>query len=440
MVYVCGHQNPDTDSIVAAIAYAQLRGEGTQAVRLGELSPETRFVLDRFSFEYPLLMMSARTQMSDIDIDQPMTVTENTTITEAWEFMKQRQIITLFVVDENMQLIGIISPGDIADSVLRTVYTPNLGDMSLSQLCEKLQNGEHCVRELMTKDKLVTFNINETLDDVRSKMLMTRFRSYPVTDDQKRVIGSVSRFHLIKHKRKQFVLVDHNEKSQSVPSIEQADIIEIIDHHRLGDIQTGSPVFFRNEPVGSTTTIIAGMFQEVSKTPSKSLAGLMLAGILSDTVLYKSPTCTEKDKRMAAWLSEIAGVEDQKLGRELFAAFDAELLSHTPRQIFFHDFKEYLLGGKKVGIGQITVWSSQSIPTAEIQAFIHKLRASERFDLLIFMQTEIVKEGTLFVYSCDDYDLLRRTFGIEPDKKPFFITGMMSRKKQVVPAIRAVLA
>jgi len=252
------------------------------------------------------------------------------------------------------------------------------------------------------------------------------------------VVGSVSRYHLYHHKRKQFVLVDHNEKCQSVPGIEQAEILEVIDHHKLGDI-TGASVMFRNEPTGSTNTIVASMFIERGETPGPALAGLMLSGILYETLLYKSPTCTEKDRRMAAWLSEIAGMDDLKLGREMFSAFEDDLRAQDVSQIFFHDFSEYLINGKKIGIGQIKVWNSKNLPSAGVHAFMNNIRRDERFDLLIFMQTEVVREGTLFLASCSSGELLKRSFGVNPSNGRFFLPGIMSRKKQVIPSITRAL-
>ncbi len=439
MVFVCGHQNPDTDSIVAAIAYARLKEQGTaQAVRLGELSPETRYVLERFSFQAPPLLTNARTQIKDIDIDYSPSVPPDTAVSAAWEIMKAGGIITLLVTDRKNRLLGIVSPGDIAEAVLREVFSGSRHDTALEQLRQHLAGGALTVDDIMKKSGLITFTPEDYVDQVRSHMLATRYRAYPVLDRDGCVVGVISRFHLIHHRRKQLILVDHNEKSQSVPGLEHAEILEIIDHHRLGDIQTGAPMFFHNEPVGSTTTIVAGMFHEAGKCPPPDLAGLMLAGILSDTVLYKSPICVDKDRRMAAWLSDLSGIDDRALGRELFHAFDAQLQNRTPQQFFFHNFKEYTLGGKKIGIGQITVWSTDAVPLQAIQSYMHSLRASERFDLLLFMQTEVVRGGTLFLHSCGDPELLHRCFGVEGGK-PFFLAGTMSRTKQILPVLSKAL-
>jgi manganese-dependent inorganic pyrophosphatase len=167
---------------------------------------------------------------------------------------------------------------------------------------------------------LVSFHLNERVDDVKDIVLKYRHPSYPILDENEQVVGILTRYHLLRPKRKRVVLVDHNEVRQSVPGLDQAEILEIIDHHRLADIQTGGPIYVRNEPVGSTNTIIASMFQDRGLMPSAGLAGMMAAAILSDTVMFKSPTCTERDIRTAERMARIANVSLDELGRAIFSA------------------------------------------------------------------------------------------------------------------------
>ena len=158
------------------------------------------------------------------------------------------------------------------------------------------------------------------MDDVRETMLKHRYSTYPILDAQERVVGVLSRYHLLRPRRKRVVLVDHNEAAQSVPGLEEAEILEIIDHHRLADIQTANPIYVRNEPVGSTNTIIASMFQDRGLMPSANMAGMMAAAILSDTVMFKSPTCTERDIRTAERMARIANISLDELGKMIFSA------------------------------------------------------------------------------------------------------------------------
>ena len=172
----------------------------------------------------------------------------------------------------------------------------------------------------MEKKEIVAFRLGDYLDDVREIMLKSRYRSYPVLNGENKVVGTISRFHLLRPRRKRVVLVDHNEAAQSVPALDQVEILEIIDHHRLADIQTTAPIRVRNEPVGSTNTILTAMYQERGVVPSAQIAGIMAGAILSDTVMFKSPTCTKRDIAMAERLARIAGVSLEEIGHELYAA------------------------------------------------------------------------------------------------------------------------
>ena len=176
------------------------------------------------------------------------------------------------------------------------------------------------ISRICRTDDLEAFHLSDFVDDVKEVVLKSRHRSYPILDENDKVVGTLSRFHLIKPRRKRVVLVDRNEAAQSVPGLEQADILAIIDHHRLADIQTGGPIYFRNEPVGSTATIIASMYQERGLMPSQKLAGLMAAAIVADTVMFKSPTATPRDHRMAERMARIANISLDELGREIFSA------------------------------------------------------------------------------------------------------------------------
>lgn len=524
-IYICGHQNPDTDSIVAAISYAELKrllGEhGAKAVRLGTITPETSYVLERFGIEPPMLMKSARTQVRDIAFDMPPTVSASLPLRKVWETMSANRTKTMPVVSDEGKLLGVCTSGDISDYDLKVVFsedgiqtsTQNLNTTLAGRLIcgsegvvtggihialndadfhrhtgillaewregiEKLAANARAscvilchahsaeaeqgitrviatphdlfraarlaaqsppVSEIMRAENLITFTLDDYLDDVRAKLLSSRYRSYPILNNEGRVAGAISRIHLINNSKKRMVLVDHNERSQAVSGLEQADIVEIIDHHRLGDLQTGKPMYFRNEPVGSTTTIIASMYQESGQKPSPEMAGLMLAGIVSDTVIFRSPTCTEKDRHNAQWLASIAELDVYELGQELFHALDAQLDELTAEQLFFHDFKEYSLGGKKVGVSQITCWSAHKLQTPAMREFMENLFIHERFDILLFIQTEIEREGSLVLHFSQDDEVLTRAFGVADTSDDFFLTGVMSRKKQVIPALSRVL-
>ncbi|MDD2533129.1 MAG: putative manganese-dependent inorganic diphosphatase [Eubacteriales bacterium] len=296
------------------------------------------------------------------------------------------------------------------------------------------------IKVFMKSEKLMVFSATDFVDDVRESMLSTRFRSYPVVDSDNRVLGTISRFHLLQSGRKKVMLVDHNERSQAVRGIEQAEILAIIDHHRLGDVQTYAQVYFRCEPVGCTSTIIAGMFFERNLVPDPPIAGLMLSAILSDTQLFKSPTCTSKDVQMAEKLAVLADVNLKSHGHELFRA-SSNLYDKTPKEMFFLDFKEFFLGDYKIGVSQINCLDGAELAdkTAAIPKLMDDLVEAQRFDLLLFMETDILKEGTQLYYSGRLRRELAQAFNLDPEDikavKSFFLPGVMSRKKQVIPAL-----
>lgn len=296
------------------------------------------------------------------------------------------------------------------------------------------------IKVFMKSDKLMVFKAEDFVDDVRESMLSTRFRSYPVVDSDDRVIGTISRYHLLQPGRKQVMLVDHNERSQAVRGIEQAEILAIIDHHRLGDVQTYAQVYFRCEPVGCTSTIIASMFFERNLVPAAPIAGLMLSAILSDTQLFKSPTCTSKDVQIAEKLAVLADVNLQSHGRELFRA-SSNLYDKTPKEMLFLDFKEFFLGDYKIGVSQINCLDGAELAdkTAEIPKLMDELVEAQRFDLLLFMETDILKEGTQLYFSGRLRRELAQAFNLDPEDlagtNNFFLPGVMSRKKQVIPAL-----
>ena len=268
-------------------------------------------------------------------------------------------------------------------------------------------------------------------------MLKNRYRSYPVLDREDRVVGTISRYHLLQPRRKRIVLVDHNEVGQSVAGLDQAEVAAIIDHHRLADVQTGYPVFVRNEPVGSTNTIIATMFQENGLMPGEKLAGLMAAAIVSDTVMFKSPTTTPRDRRMAERLAKIAGLDLDKLGQEVFSASStgkaADVLLKT-------DLKEFNLGDHILMISQITTIDSPTVVSRkeELLAEMEKLKQDRKADMVLLMITDVLREGTELLF-IGDGEIIKQALDLRDiGKDHVFIPGLVSRKKQLVPALTAL--
>ncbi|MBR0436152.1 MAG: putative manganese-dependent inorganic diphosphatase [Clostridia bacterium] len=530
-VYVTGHKNPDTDSIISAIAYAALMNAlGDRryiAARLGTVSDETTAILERFGVPAPQRIYNVRTQVRDLNFDRPPVLSRAVTVHRAWEAMLSdtREIPALPVADDEGGLRGMVSAGDIAAFDLASSENMQLKDIPLFNIVSNLDgqlwggnsaltalSGElkialpeadpervqlrrdmilvtgsdpailrraieakvACVvvsnapfdpsvaesaddtlfittpfdayraarliiqsvpveRALPDKDK-VAFHLDDYLDDVRDQTLKSRFRSYPILDENDRVVGTLSRFHLLRPNRKQVVLVDHNELSQSVDGLNEAEILAIIDHHRLADVQTGAPIYVRNEPVGATCTIVASMFQERGVMPNPQLAGLLAAGIVSDTIYFKSPTATPRDRLMAERMAAIANVTLADLGRAIFSPSASR--ETDPEKLLLSDFKHFEIEGHKLGIGQISCIDSAELLERR-DAFLEameRVRAARSFDMLLLMLTDVLKEGTVLL-CCGGTDTVEEAFNVKVVDNTAFLPGVLSRKKQIVPAL-----
>lgn len=292
-------------------------------------------------------------------------------------------------------------------------------------------------KRIMKTENLITICVDDYADDVKDIFYNTRYRSYPVVDNNCVVVGMISKEHLMKNcSTKKVVLVDHNDFAQSIPGLKQATILEIIDHHKLGDIETCGPLYMRSEPVGSSATVVATIYEEKGIVPSKEMAGVMLCAILSDTVLFKSPTCTQRDKDMADKLAKIAGENIEELGNDLFTA-GSTLVKEGPEAMLFKDFKEFNISGNRVGIGQITIWDIDLVTPvqAEIKDLMQKQIANNDYDMILFMETSIKTESTNLVCAGKYEKTVEAAFGLPIENAEVFLPGVMSRKKQIVPQI-----
>ena len=533
-IFVTGHRNPDTDSIVSAMAYAALQNalgkRRHTAGRLGNLNDESKRILDRFGFEPPMLIKNVRTQVRDLDFDTPPVLNAGVTVARAWSILSgDARIAAIPIANADGTLYGMLSSGDVANYDMQTVTDPFIRDVPLFNLLAAIEGkilndpgedvdaitgevvlalpkganqhlfaGEDCIavcgdqpevirwalesnihclilceaelpEELRTiptrtcvistpidafrvarqifqaipiarisrNSKLECFHLTDYLDDVREVVSKSRYRCYPILDENDKVVGTLSRYHLIKPRRKQVVLVDHNESAQSVPGLEQAELLGIIDHHRLADIQSANPIFFRNEIIGSTTTIVAEMYQEKGLMPSPQMAGLMCAAILSDTVIFKSPTATPRDRAIAERLARIGGVTTEELGKFIFSAGLGE--GKTAKDLMYADFKDFHIAGHYLGVGQITCVDSVEMldRKEEFLAEMHRATAEKGYDVMIVMLTDVLLEGTqiIFLGSADD---ISQAFGVEPKGNTLFLPHVMSRKKQVIPMLSAL--
>ena len=309
----------------------------------------------------------------------------------------------------------------------------------------RLINQSMPISYFMTREHLITFNSDDYIDEIREVMASKRHRDFPILDKDGRYLGMISRRNLLGAKGKQVILVDHNEKNQAVAGIENAEILEIIDHHRLGTIQTMSPGFFRNQPLGCTATIIYQMYQEAGIKVEPKIAGLLCSAIVSDTLLFRSPTCTPVDEMAARALADIAGIDIEKYAMEMFSA-GSNLKDKSDEEIFYQDFKRFTSGKVTIGVGQITSLNGGELDKLKgrMEAFMEKALENNGLDMIFFMLTNILTETTELI--CEgqgalqlagkafhqDIELLEEEGLKEPVLR---LPGVVSRKKQLIPEL-----
>ena len=540
VIYVTGHKNPDSDSICAAYAYAEFKNKigdiETIACRLGNVNQETQYILDYFNAEAPQLLKTVKLKVEDLQFDNISPVSPELSLKTAWTIMRDKNIKTLPVADENDHLLGVLAVSNLTscymdiwdnrilaksnttlDNIIDTLsakasyINENLttfpgkivvsamqpdtmtghieeGDIAIVGDREEAQAEliklnvslmivtggyapsqniielakEHGVTVIVTqhdsfttsrllvqsipvgyvmvKENIVSFTTDDLVDDIKGIMTETRFRSYPVLDQNGRVVGTVSRYHLISNHKKKVIQVDHNERGQSVDGLEDAEIVEIIDHHRVADIQTNNPIYFRNEPVGSTSTIVAKCFFENGIRPSRKAAGLLCGAIISDTLLFRSPTCTPQDQYTCKKLAEIADINIEKFAKEMFKA-GTSLKGKTVEQIFNSDFKPFTIEDTKVGIAQVNTMDIEGfMPLKEEMLNYMDQKAKEAgLDMVMLLLTDILNEGSEILVTGAKPEIVEKAFKVTLENNGAFLPGVLSRKKQVVPPVTNVI-
>lgn len=297
------------------------------------------------------------------------------------------------------------------------------------------------VEYVMIKGDIKTFSTDDTLDYMKEVMSETRYRGYPVIDLNNRCVGSISRFALLKGLRKKVILVDHNERGQSIPGIEEADILEIVDHHRVADIQTVGPLLFRGEPLGSTATIVTKMFDELDVEMPSHIAGLLLGAVVSDTLLFKSPTCTPVDTKIAKKLAEIAGVDIQEFAMEMFKA-GTSLVGKTVDEIFNQDFKKFSFDNLQVGVAQVNSMDIEGfLPyKKDMLDYMNKFAEDNNLEFTLLLLTDIINANSEIFVGGPRPELVEKAFNVQLTECQGTLAGVISRKKQVVPAITAIMS
>lgn len=537
-VYVIGHKNPHADSVAAAIAYAAYKREqGIDAVPcvLGKINKESKYLLDRFGFEKPMLLETAQVRLDEVDLASPIAITPETTIFESVHLMEKEKREGFAVVDEEKKILGWVSKSDLANialndtkllhgmlrdtpteyiaktisgsviyddaerhlngkvSILTMTNKDNLEDYDVTDrivitgsnkkaqkiLIEKgagmliiiwekkvddsvikLAEEHHCtiilsgygamntsrflffappVRMMMTK-KPMKFYVHELAEDAGRKMGRAQFRAFPVVDEEEHLIGYLMRHHILNYNDKQLILVDHNEFSHSVKGIEKARVLEVIDHHRVTDFSTSRPVSFRNEIVGSTCTIIATIFRENQVPIEENLAGLMLGGLLSDTMNLQTPTTTEKDVQTANILAALAGLDLDRFTEELFSVTEDEggsLEELMNRDIVFEDVMGVRLMLTKVNVPQVEPYRDRA---EDMQHTLDVLTKNKNADIGILSITSALENRSILFGAGDKANWLFEAYP-DPEGEPHSIhEGLISRKMQILPSISSVIS
>ena len=297
------------------------------------------------------------------------------------------------------------------------------------------------VKYFMTKDNLVSFKMRDYVDDVKEVMARKRYRDFPIVDNKGKFLGLISRRRLLNVRKKQVILVDHNEKNQAVDGVEEAEVLEIIDHHRLSSIETMGPVFFRNQPVGCTATIVYQMYQEAGIEPDPVNAALLCSAIISDTLMFRSPTCTPLDENTARKLAEIAGVEVENLAQEMFNA-GSNLKGKSAEEICFLDFKQFTVNDTVFGVGQVNSMSADELKEIRkiVQPHLEKARSNHGLNMIFFMLTNIITESSeLLCCGPEAREKILSAYDLPEDTETIMLKGVVSRKKQLVPTLVGAL-
>ena len=375
------------------------------------------------------IMSSSRKQVADFVEENDLVIIGNRT--EAQQL----------AVDLNVGCMVICSNTEVPEQILEQAREKQIVIITTPHdtfTVARLINQSIPVRHFMTKrEKLIVFKMRDYVDDAKDVMLKVRYRDFPVVDNKGNFLGFISRRRLLNCRKKQVILVDHNEKNQAVDGIEQADVLEIIDHHRLSSIETMAPVYFRNQPVGCTATIVYQMYQENGVKVPKTIAGLLCSAIISDTLMFRSPTCTPLDEASARQLAEIAEVDIEMLAQAMFRA-GSNLNGKSAEEICFLDFKQFTVNDTVFGVGQVNSMSADELKEIKKKVVPHleKARKNHSLNMIFFMLTNILTESSeLICAGPEAREKLISAFDLRQEMEELHLKGVVSRKKQLVPAL-----
>lgn len=453
-VYVLGHKNPDNDSICSAVAYAYLKNETAknalkegkeikyyyEPVRLGPMPPETEWIFKKYKIPVPRAIRHVYGRVRDVMSREIACVREDETVMLAGRRMRKNKVKALVVIDKYGNYKGLITTRMIADRYISATDKISKDGSNMALVAADLVTSlDEKVKDLMETEVLV-LDDEDLLKDAIPKLLENPLREAVILDEnKKKCIGILTRSDVARRLHKNVVLVDHNEATQAATGIKEANILEIVDHHRIADISTLSPIKFVNLPVGSTASIVTSEFENYKhkKVPiPKNLAAALLSAIITDTIILNSPTTTAFDHRMAKDLAKIVDVDIQKFGYQIFKQRGGDEKLDI-KELILADSKEFQLGDQRVLICQHETINVKRVMKreAEIRKFMEKVRHESDYEFVLFLLTDIIQQGSLFVGS-GNLDILNRLFDIQcHGKGGTWMPGIVSRKLQVAPKI-----
>ena len=447
-ILVLGHKNPDNDAISAAIGYAWLKNEVEKRqvedpakrqtyvpARLGPLPPETAGVLNKWGIEPPVVVNNLYARVSDVMTENPYCVTTGSTLLQVARLLRKYNVRALVVTNEDGTYRGLVSMRMIAERYVAATEHVEQGHSQMAVAADLIASLDQRVDEILESDVL-QLDRDARLDEATVDLMNSPLREAIVLDDEQKPIGIVTRSNVAVHPHRKVILVDHNETRQAASGIEDAEVVEIIDHHRIADVSTINPIKFLNLPVGSSATIVTLEAQRLGIEPPKPIAAVLLSAVMTDTIILKSPTATAIDKQVVDYLAGILEVDSTAYGVEVFSFRGGD--DDMPiDELVSADSKEFAYGDGMVLIAQHETTNLESVMTreAEMREYLRQLVADRGYACALLMVTDIIAEGSQFI--CEgDRRIVNRAFGVNcTGEGGVWMPGVLSRKKQVAARI-----
>ena len=447
-IIVVGHKNPDNDAISAAIGYAYLKNEIAKRdtpegeepkvyvpARLGPLPPETAGVLEKWGIEPPMVINNLYARVSDVMTPDPICASASAKLIDAGRIMRKHNIQAIVITDEEGVYQGLVSTRMIANRYISATDKIEEGASSMAVASDLIASLDETV-DVVMENQILTIGKDDRLDEAREDIMAQPWREAVVLDEDRKPIGIVTRTDLAVHPHRRVILVDHNEVRQAANGIEDAEVVEILDHHRIADVSTVNPIQFINMPVGSSATIVTLEFQRQGIDIPKPIAGVLLSAVMTDTVVLKSPTATPIDEQVVDYLAGIIGVDPTEYGIEVFSFRGGD--DDMPiDKLVSADSKEFQTSEGTVLIAQHETTNLESVMMREeeMREYMRGLVESRGYVFVLLMVTDIIAEGSQFL--CEgNRKIVNRAFDIEcTGKGGTWMPGVLSRKKQVAARI-----